>query len=123
MPGQPCWIAFACLTDRGHTGAVKPKLTWREPAGNTSAPVLGARALVEALCPPAEPQLVPADDSATGSDLLHTFPVGLLCSASLETNKKPRLQLTGLPAWKTPTGFPPCLPLELLIPVSPGANK
>lgn len=94
--------------------------------GNTSAPILGARASLEIWCTqsqPAQPQLVPGDYSAMGSDLLHTFPVGFLRSVSLQTNKKPGLQLTGLPAWKTLTIFPACLSLELLIPVSLGTNK
>lgn len=94
--------------------------------GNTSAPTLGARALLEIWCTqsqPAQPQLVPGDYSAMGSDLLHTFPVGFLCSVSLQTNKKPGLQLTSLPAWKTLTILPACLSLELLIPVSLGTNK
>lgn len=87
---------------------------------------MAAKVLLETLHTqslPAQLQLVPADDGATGSDPLHTFPVGFLCSVTSQMNTKPRLQLTGLPCWKTSTSFPPCLSLELLIPVSLGTNK
>lgn len=124
---QSCWIALTYFADRGHERSCQAKdyvegICWE----NTSAPILGARASLEIWCTqsqPAQPQLVPGDYSAMGSDLLHTFPVGFLCSVSLQTNKKPGLQLTGLPAWKTLTIFPACLSLELLIPVSLGTNK
>lgn len=81
-----------------------------------------ARALLETFCTQSHPAQQ-GDHSATGSDLFHTFPVGFLCSVSLQMKKKPQLQLTDLPAWKTSTIFPICLPLELLIPVPLGTNK